>query len=498
MAHPSHADHPHPHHLAEQIPPIQFESTGLDSDEVRRSPGRRDSASGAGVATTLSGDEYAETAAEKGDPDTPTAATSSAATGDFEKGASLPQRPPAAAADDFPDGGWRAWSVVAGAWCISFTSWGYANSFGVFQTYYGEHQLASYSSSDISWIGSFQLAMVLACAFLAGKAFDAGYIKYLLCAALCFYAAGMFGLANATQYWQIFLSQGLACGLAAGIAFLPAASSVSHWFKRRRATALGFLATGSSIGGIVYPIMQNRMFESVGFEWTVRAVAFLTIALVGVAALTINSRLPPKKIGNIFDFRPLRERSFVLFIAAESIIMLGLYTPYFYIQDYGRAHGVSANVTQYALAILNGASIFGRIIPNWLADTYGPLTILTPQCFISGILIFCFTSMCKSEAGLIVFTILFGFSSGAYVSMMPATTASLTKDMRQLGHRTSLLFLIVSIFALTGTPISGAILSRDPSYKSSLFVAGAFVILGSLLNAATWWVVSREKGTYWV
>lgn len=23
--------------------------------------------------------------------------------------------------------------------------------------------------------------------------------------------------------------------------------------------------------GIVYPIMQNRMFESVGFEWTVRA-----------------------------------------------------------------------------------------------------------------------------------------------------------------------------------------------------------------------------------
>lgn len=33
--------------------------------------------------------------------------------------------------------------------------------------------------------------------------------------------------------------------------------------------------------------------------------------------------------------------------------------------------------------------------------------------------------------------------------MMPATTASLTKDMRQLGHRTSLLFLFVSIFALT-------------------------------------------------
>ncbi|KWU42506.1 MFS general substrate transporter [Rhodotorula sp. JG-1b] len=490
MAVHSHADHPHPHHLAEQIPPIQFESTGLD-DNGSETVGRRDSAAGAGLARSSSGDESADTAAEKGESGSPRIGRH-----DLEKAASLPHAAPPA--DDFPDGGWRAWSVVAGAWCISFTSWGYSNSFGVFQTYYADHQLSSYTSSDISWIGSFQLAMVLACAFLAGKAFDAGYIKYLLCAALCFYAAGMFGLANATQYWQIFLAQGLSCGLAAGIAFLPAASSVSHWFKRRRATALGFLATGSSIGGIVYPIMQNRMFQSVGFEWTVRAVAFLTITLVGIAALTINSRLPPKKIGNIFDFRPLRERSFVLFIAAESIIMLGLYTPYFYIQDYGRAHGVSPNVTQYSLAILNGASIFGRIIPNWLADTYGPLTILTPQCFISGILMFCFIPMCKTEAGLIVFTILFGFSSGAYVSMMPATTASLTKDMRQLGHRTSLLFLFVSIFALTGTPISGAILSRDPSYKSSLFSSGAFVLVGSVLNAATWWVVSKEKGTRWV
>lgn len=100
--------------------------------------------------------------------------------------------------------------------------------------------------------------------------------------------------------------------------------------------------------------MQNRMFVSVGFQWTVRAgesrscfapccqspparlwastmltlsdvVGFLTIALVGIAALTVNSRLPPRKIGNIFDFSPFREKSFALFVAAECIIMWGLY-----------------------------------------------------------------------------------------------------------------------------------------------------------------------------
>lgn len=35
---------------------------------------------------------------------------------------------------------------------------------------------------------------------------------------------------------------------ACGVCVLPAVSSVSHWFRVRRATALGILATGSSIG----------------------------------------------------------------------------------------------------------------------------------------------------------------------------------------------------------------------------------------------------------
>lgn len=83
-------------------------------------------------------------------------------------------------------------------------------------------------------------------------------------------------------------------------------------------------------------------------------------------------------------------------------------------------HGISSNLALYSLSILNAASIFGRIIPNWLADTYGPLTILVPQCFISGVLIFLFLPMCKTAGGLVAFTILFGFSSGACASRIPS------------------------------------------------------------------------------
>jgi hypothetical protein len=203
-------------------------------------------------------------------------------------------------------------------------------------------------------------------------------------------------------------------------------------------------------------------------------------------------------------------------------------------------NGVSSNLTSYSLTILNAASIFGRIIPNWLADTYGPLTILTPNCYISGVLIFLFIPMCKSAGGLIAFCILFGWSSGAYVSMMPgsscfpsfllpdkgagltssshtATTASLG-PIANVGHRTAIMFLIISLAALTvrhvspppfsphsppfltqGTPISGAIItSQNGSYVGASIFAGVTVLVGSCFNAASWWVVSREKGTRWV
>lgn len=74
---------------------------------------------------------------------------------------------------DFPEGGFRAWSVAAGAGGILFCTFGYANAFGyalhsfvcslhkltlssVFQEYYMSHQLSSESPSSISWIGSLQ------------------------------------------------------------------------------------------------------------------------------------------------------------------------------------------------------------------------------------------------------------------------------------------------------------------------------------------------------
>ena len=55
---------------------------------------------------------------------------------------------------------------------------------------------------------------------------------------------------------------------------------------------MGICFTGSSIGGIVYPIMLNNLLHgSAGFAWGVRASAFLTMGLLALANCLLSTRL---------------------------------------------------------------------------------------------------------------------------------------------------------------------------------------------------------------
>lgn len=56
----------------------------------------------------------------------------------------------------FPDGGLEAWLVVSGGFASLFSSFGWINAIGVFQTEWEKNQLRNYSPSTISWIPSLE------------------------------------------------------------------------------------------------------------------------------------------------------------------------------------------------------------------------------------------------------------------------------------------------------------------------------------------------------
>ena len=81
--------------------------------------------------------------------------------------------------DGFPDGGFKAWSVIFGSFLMVFTTFGYTNAFGVYQSYLKQNQLASSSESAISWIGSLQIFLSFSGGLISGRIFDS-HGKYMV------------------------------------------------------------------------------------------------------------------------------------------------------------------------------------------------------------------------------------------------------------------------------------------------------------------------------
>jgi len=110
---------------------------------------------------------------------------------------------------------------------------------------------------------------------------------------------------------------------------------------------------------------------------------------------------------------------------------------------------------------LTYSSIFGRILPGIIGDRFGRYNVMIATTGFSSIIVLALWLPSKGNIPIIIFAVLYGFSSGAFVSMLPSVVAQIS-DVRQIGVRTGTVFFIVSIAALTGTPIG-------KSFSASVF-----------------------------
>ncbi|KAI0824487.1 MFS general substrate transporter [Trametes gibbosa] len=414
---------------------------------------------------------------------------------DFE----APPRPPPLSNNSPPDGGLTAWLTVSGAWMVQFSTFGYLNSFGVYEDYYTRAFLTHVSPSNISWIGSIQLFLMYAPAVLVGSAFDAGYFHHVQIAGSLVLVLAIFllSLVQPGQYYQVFLAQGLGIGLGVGLLFLPSLSIVSHHFRHRRALATGLVVSGAAAGGIVHPILLNHLFADprMGFASGVRVSGGLVAGMLVLANCVMRTRLPPKRRGAVFTRGGManiaRDGAYVWSIAGAFCTNLGLFVPFFYLQLFAVDHAVASAITTYILAILNAGSTLGRILPMALADKLGVYNMLLPAILASAVLVFALFGATGSGPVVIV-AALFGFSSGAYVSLIPMLLGTLCTDLSELGLRMGLAFSLVGTSMLVGTPVFGALLDAGPAPGSGRVWWKAIVFAGVCIVAGfACMVVSR-------
>ncbi|TVY21568.1 Aspyridones efflux protein apdF [Lachnellula arida] len=303
------------------------------------------------------------------------------------------------------DGGTLAWIQCAAAFCIFFNTWGLLNSFGVFQSYYSLTLLRTSTSSQISWIGTIQSSFIMIGSVYSGPLYDQGYFRPLIATGCFMLVFGMFMTSLGTQYWQQVLSQGLFMGIGLGCLFMPCLGILASYFVKRRGLAMGIASSGSTIGGIVYPIIFSQLVGKLQFGWTTRVLAFIMLFLSILPVFGMKLRSKPLAVRKVFD-----------------------------------------------------TGFFGRIFFGHLADKVGSLNAFIAASGPCAALLFGWMGI-HNEAGVIVFCLLYGFFSAGMITLPAMVIAVvLCPDMREYGVRLTMQLVPSGLGILIGNPIAGAIL----------------------------------------
>jgi len=393
-----------------------------------------------------------------------------------------------------PNGGLVAWSQVLGSFFLNFNSWGIALSYGVYQTYYTP-VFVDRSPSDISWVGSIQIFLLVAVGVVTGPLYDYGYFRALIVVGSFAVVFGMMMTSLCTQYWQVVLAQGLLVGLGTGCLFVPGIAILPTYFSTRKALAQGIASVGSSLGGVIYPIIFRQLQPRVGFGWATRVIGFIALVTLIIPLALMKMRVKPSARRKMFDASAWKERPYALFSLGQFFGFMGMYIPYVYVQSYAIGRSITdVNLGFYLLAILNAGSVFGRLVPNFLADRTGPLNMLIPTSAVTALLVFVWIGI-GNEGGLIVFAILFGFFSGTFVSLPAVAVVTLSPSLGVVGVRLGMTFFLTSLGLLIGAPIGGAILDHGwaglQAWGGTCAAVAALCMLGARVSKTEWALKSK-------
>lgn len=203
----------------------------------------------------------------------------------------------------------------------------------------------------------------------------------------------------------------------------------------------------------------------------------------------------PPGVRKIVDLSAFTDGPYMLCILGCLLGYTGCYTAFYYISFYGEAKGwMSTSLSLYLVPILNAASAFERVLPNWLSDKIDPINVLIPGillptsnkhsltfhqgAFMTGVLLLCNLAV-HNAAGIICTAAFLSYFSGVFIATPLLVFINLTKDKSKLGTRLGMAFAIMGLGVLSGGPGSGAILQRDPNqldWKATWTFGGVFAI----------------------
>lgn len=247
------------------------------------------------------------------------------------------------------------------------------------------------------------------------------------------------------------------------IGVAPCVVLVSNWFDRSRGTAIGLTLTGTSLGGVLIPLVAAPLIARFGWRTSMLAVSCLVwFVLVPLVVFTVNDR--PKadpaegtKKGTADGLSSLEALKTPVFWALAACAALVFYPIFATSQQFvlylqTPRIGISAETAAFAQSALFAVSLGGKFAAGFLSDRLGAVRIMVAcslLMFAASLVLFALTA-----STALLFLLPFALGYGGTFVLIQRLTADLF-GTRENGKILGTITMIEVIGAAIGGRITG-------------------------------------------
>ena len=393
------------------------------------------------------------------------------------------------------------WYIVATVAFVAFIAVGTSTNFGIFVIPISQE--FGLSRTAITAVGGAGfLVSGLAQPFL-GHLFDRLGRQVILISLI---VVGLTTIALSFTFHFLFLAFMFGFVLAtarSGASISNTGALLARWFRRRRATVLGFNAAGSSLGGLL--LVPFGMYLLQATNWRVTwAVMGLLVLVLAVPMAFFFLRNDPAELGlrPDGDPEPLEDSPAAVAERRRGMFEVDRWTHSFrtppmwqlsaaytvcgittgiisiHLVPYAIGEGISPFTAATIFGVMMGLNALGSIGASVLSDRFRRKNVLAAVYFLRGIG-YILLLVLPPTMGLWVFAVFAGFSWVA----SPPVNNSLTADiygLRALGTITGVSFLCHQIGGFVSILVAGVLFDMTGSYTLPFALAGSLLFPAAL------------------
>ncbi len=380
----------------------------------------------------------------------------------------------------------RAWVAVIGIAIANGIAFGTAYTFGTFFDAMAEEFGADRGSTAI--IFALTLLLFFGFGMVSGPLSDRVGPLPLLVAGAILFVVGLLLTSVVSQLWLGYITYSLGVGLGGGCFVAPLTGTGGALFVKRRAAALGVIATGNGLGTLALIPFAEYLISSQGWR-----VAYRGLAMVGLIGFIIAAFMivrPPKRPAASVTSSTrtlIRHPSFRRLFASGFFMSVGLFSAFAFIVPFAKDNGVSAERAALIFSAIGLSSILGRLGLTALAGRLGPIRLYQLMLACQPIAYAIWFVAEGNETLLVVFALVLGTTYGGFVAISPEVAITLF-GAAGVGRLVGLLFLSFGLGGLIGPPAAGWLTDRFG--QQPVIVAIAIVVVVGLAAS-----VGMEKAT---